>query len=189
MKCHYKYRGTMSRPREERIRSLASEAGQRDRARPRGAGRRRLGANVRWKDLKPVRAGRFLVHGSHDPRSAGAIADIGIEIEAGLAFGTGHTATRLGCLEMIDTRRDARGALRNTLDLGTGSAVLAIGLAETDTQIPGWANSTSTRWRSKCAREQPCTSTAASCSYVENFAAATCFHHSGFFAAVRPSST
>ena len=37
--------------------------------------------------LKPVRAGRFLVHGSHD-RDKVRINDLAIEIEAGQAFGT-----------------------------------------------------------------------------------------------------
>ncbi len=41
--------------------------------------------------LKPVRAGRFLVHGAHDRQKRHA-GDIAIEIEAGLAFGTGHHA-------------------------------------------------------------------------------------------------
>ncbi|MGE3305254.1 MAG: 50S ribosomal protein L11 methyltransferase [Rhizobiaceae bacterium] len=77
--------------------------------------------------LKPVRAGRFLVHGSHhrDVRRPG---DLAIEIEAGLAFGTGHHGTTAGCLEMIEavcTRENPR----NALDLGTGSAVLAIAIA------------------------------------------------------------
>ena len=39
--------------------------------------------------LKPVRAGRIFVHGSHD-RDQRRPSDIAIEIEAGLAFGTGH---------------------------------------------------------------------------------------------------
>lgn len=78
--------------------------------------------------LKPVRAGRFLVHGSHD-RDKRRIGDIAIEIEAGLAFGTGHHGTTAGCLEMIEcvVRREEP---RNALDLGTGSAVLAIALAK-----------------------------------------------------------
>jgi len=77
--------------------------------------------------LQPVRAGRFLVHGSHD-RHRRRIGDIAIEIEAGLAFGTGHHGTTAGCLEMIEAlvRRERP---RNALDLGTGSAVLAIGIA------------------------------------------------------------
>jgi len=78
--------------------------------------------------LQPVRAGRFLVHGSHD-RHRRRIGDLAIEIEAGLAFGTGHHGTTAGCLEMIDmvVRREHP---RNALDLGTGSAVLAIALAK-----------------------------------------------------------
>ncbi len=77
--------------------------------------------------LKPVRAGRFLVHGSHD-RGKRRTGEIAIEIEAGLAFGTGHHGTTAGCLDMIEqvVRREHP---RNALDLGTGSAVLAIALA------------------------------------------------------------
>ncbi|MBL8584951.1 MAG: 50S ribosomal protein L11 methyltransferase [Rhizobiaceae bacterium] len=77
--------------------------------------------------LKPVRAGRFLVHGSHD-RDRRRIGDIAIEIEAGLAFGTGHHGTTAGCLTVLEqvVRREKP---RNALDLGTGSGVLAIALA------------------------------------------------------------
>jgi ribosomal protein L11 methyltransferase len=77
--------------------------------------------------LKPVRAGRIVVHGAHD-RHRRRIGDIGIEIEAGLAFGTGHHGTTAGCLEMIQrvVRREKPG---NALDLGAGSAVLAIAMA------------------------------------------------------------
>jgi ribosomal protein L11 methyltransferase len=79
------------------------------------------------EELKPVRAGRFFVHGAHDrgKRNSGELA---IEIEAGLAFGTGHHGTTAGCLEMLEqvVRREHP---RNALDLGTGSAVLAIALA------------------------------------------------------------
>jgi ribosomal protein L11 methyltransferase len=76
--------------------------------------------------LKPVRAGRFLVHGSHD-RDKVRPNDVSIEIDAGQAFGTGHHGTTAGCLEMIDAVARAR-QIRNALDLGTGSGVLAIGL-------------------------------------------------------------
>jgi ribosomal protein L11 methyltransferase len=77
--------------------------------------------------LKPVRAGRFLIHGSHD-RDRRRIGDIAIEIEAGLAFGTGHHGTTSGCLDLI-AAVSRRQHPRNALDLGTGSGVLAIALA------------------------------------------------------------
>jgi ribosomal protein L11 methyltransferase len=51
--------------------------------------------------LKPVAAGRFLVHGSHD-RARLPGHRIGIEIEAALAFGTGHHGTTRGCLLALD---------------------------------------------------------------------------------------
>jgi ribosomal protein L11 methyltransferase len=83
--------------------------------------------------LKPVRAGRFLVHGSHD-RDAVRPNDLAIELEAGQAFGTGHHGTTAGCLEMIEMVMRARpGGPRGTgavLDLGTGSGVLAIAAAQ-----------------------------------------------------------
>lgn len=78
--------------------------------------------------LSPVRADRFLVHGSHD-RDRRRIGDLAIEIEAGLAFGTGHHGTTAGCLEML-AAVGRRERPRNALDLGTGSAVLAIALAK-----------------------------------------------------------
>lgn len=74
--------------------------------------------------LKPVRAGRFLVHGSHDADKVQP-NDIGILIEAGQAFGTGHHGTTAGCLNMIGDVLNSR-RVRNALDLGTGSGVLAI---------------------------------------------------------------
>ncbi|WP_279477612.1 50S ribosomal protein L11 methyltransferase [Aureimonas sp. SK2] len=78
--------------------------------------------------LKPVRAGRFLVHGAHD-RDKVLPNDLSIEIEAGQAFGTGHHGTTAGCLTMIESVVRRRRP-RNALDLGTGSAVLAIAFAK-----------------------------------------------------------
>lgn len=78
--------------------------------------------------LKPVRAGRFFVHGAHD-RDQRRQDDIAIEIEAGLAFGTGHHGTTAGCLEMLESAVGQEHP-QNALDLGTGSAVLAIALAK-----------------------------------------------------------
>ncbi|MCG6857234.1 MAG: 50S ribosomal protein L11 methyltransferase [Salaquimonas sp.] len=79
-------------------------------------------------DLKPVRAGRFIVHGSHD-RDTLQVHEIAIEIDAGIAFGTGHHGTTAGCLDMLDHCLKAR-RYRNALDLGTGSGVLAIAIAK-----------------------------------------------------------
>lgn len=78
--------------------------------------------------LKPVRAGRFLVHGSHD-RDKIQPGDIAIEIEAGEAFGTGHHGTTAGCLAEIDRLCSARD-FKSILDLGTGTGVLAIAVAK-----------------------------------------------------------
>ena len=77
--------------------------------------------------LVPVRVGRFVLHGSHD-RAAVAPNEIGIEIEAALAFGTGHHGTTQGCLRAIE-RAACRGRPRRILDLGTGTGVLAIAAA------------------------------------------------------------
>lgn len=79
-------------------------------------------------DLAPVRAGRFVVHGSHDAGCAAA-HEHAISIDAGMAFGTGHHGTTAGCLAMID-RELKRKKPRNALDLGSGSGVLAIAVAK-----------------------------------------------------------
>src|SRR5260370_32649940 len=78
--------------------------------------------------LTPVEAGRFIVHGAHD-RGRVPPNRIGIEIEAALAFGTGHHGTTRGCLMALDrfAKRRPKGGRANprVLDLGTGSGVLA----------------------------------------------------------------
>jgi ribosomal protein L11 methyltransferase len=77
--------------------------------------------------LTPVRAGRFLVHGSHD-RSRHPPASVAIEIDAGTAFGTGHHGTTLGCLIALDAILK-QGRPRRVLDIGSGTGVLAIAAA------------------------------------------------------------
>jgi ribosomal protein L11 methyltransferase len=90
--------------------------------------------------LKPVAAGRFAVHGAHD-RARVPDNRIGIEIEAALAFGTGHHGTTRGCLLALDRlcksmsrpmrvpRPRGRERSAGVLDLGTGSGILAVAAA------------------------------------------------------------
>jgi ribosomal protein L11 methyltransferase len=80
------------------------------------------------EDLVPVPAGRFVVHGRHD-RARIAANKLGIEIEAALAFGTGHHGTTRGCLLLLDQLLRSH-APRRGLDLGTGTGVLAIAAAK-----------------------------------------------------------
>lgn len=77
--------------------------------------------------LKIVRAGRFAIHGSHD-RDRIRPNETGIEIEAALAFGTGHHGTTLGCLRALERLARTQKPKR-ILDVGTGTAVLAIAAA------------------------------------------------------------
>jgi ribosomal protein L11 methyltransferase len=77
--------------------------------------------------LKPVVAGRFVIHGAHDrSRARGRIT---IEIEAAQAFGTGHHGSTRGCLLALDQVSKSAKPQR-ILDIGTGSGVLAIAAAK-----------------------------------------------------------
>jgi ribosomal protein L11 methyltransferase len=75
---------------------------------------------------EPVRVGRFLVHGAaaRDRLQPGQLS---VQVEAGLAFGSGEHATTQACLEALD--RLAGRRLAPVLDLGCGSGVLAIAAA------------------------------------------------------------
>ena len=74
------------------------------------------------KLLAPVRAGRFLVYGSHDADKADASL-INLQLDAGQAFGTGKHETTATCLTLIDQIPKKPSTL---LDIGTGSGVLAL---------------------------------------------------------------
>ncbi len=81
-------------------------------------------AQVR-RELTPVRAGPFLVYGRHDRDQLGP-SDIGLEIEAAMAFGTGHHGTTLGCLELTNLLAQKNFAPRQIADIGTGTGILAM---------------------------------------------------------------
>ena len=117
-------------PDEESLRELVAAAAGDDAARrvEFGLTEKRDWVANSLAGLAPVRAGRFLVHGAHD-RAALKINDIGIEIEAGLAFGTGHHGTTRGCLLHFD-RLLRRRRPRSVLDVGCGAGVLAIAAAK-----------------------------------------------------------
>ncbi len=85
------------------------------------------------QQLAPVRAGRFIVHGSHDAREPKP-HEIAVKIDASVAFGTGHHGTTAGCLDMLDHVLK-RSNFENVLDLGTGSGVLAIASAKAGCQV------------------------------------------------------
>jgi ribosomal protein L11 methyltransferase len=74
--------------------------------------------------LEPIRAGRFVVH---TPAHRDAVGDgeIGLEIAANRAFGTGHHATTAGCLETLDALKRRGRRFASIADVGTGTGLLA----------------------------------------------------------------
>ena len=74
--------------------------------------------------LQPIRAGRFFVH--TPMHYADRPADtVNLEIDAGLAFGTGQHATTAGCLDALDRLAVSGEQFSNIADIGTGTGLLA----------------------------------------------------------------
>jgi ribosomal protein L11 methyltransferase len=84
-------------------------------------------AHVR-RELAPVEAGRFFVYGGHDADKVPA-DKYPLLIEAAMAFGTGHHGTTLGCLRALDRLADTDFVAQRAVDIGCGTAVLAMGAA------------------------------------------------------------
>jgi len=73
--------------------------------------------------LGPIRAGRFFVHTPmhYADRPAGTV---NLEIDAGLAFGTGQHDTTAGCLAALDRLEVSGKRFANIADIGTGTGLL-----------------------------------------------------------------
>ncbi len=84
-------------------------------------------AHVR-RELQPVAAGRFFVHGSHDADKVPE-GSVPLRIEAAMAFGTGHHGTTKGCLLALDRLDQSGFKGRSVADIGCGTAVLAMAAA------------------------------------------------------------
>lgn len=80
-----------------------------------------------WKRFyKPFRAGKTLVVKPTWERYDPQIGDQVIEIDPGMAFGSGTHETTGMCLELLE---DALHGGEHVIDVGTGSGILAIGAA------------------------------------------------------------
>ncbi|MFO1201024.1 MAG: 50S ribosomal protein L11 methyltransferase [Tabrizicola sp.] len=86
-------------------------------------------AHVR-RELSPVDAGRFFVFGSHDADKVPE-GRVPLQIEATVAFGTGHHGTTLGCLLAFDRLLTAGWRPAKVADIGCGTAVLVMAAAAT----------------------------------------------------------
>lgn len=80
------------------------------------------------KDFPPFTCGPFYVYGSHavQPKPQGSLP---LLIDAAAAFGTGEHATTAGCLLALAGEKKLRTRTTHVLDMGCGTAILAIGAA------------------------------------------------------------
>lgn len=81
------------------------------------------------RNYPPLQIGRYFIYGSHftGPMPAGKIA---LKVEAATAFGTGEHASTNGCLQALD-RLSKKYSFKQPLDMGCGSAILAMAIAKT----------------------------------------------------------
>ena len=76
-----------------------------------------------------LRVGRFVVHGADRAADAGA-GEVGLRVELGMAFGSGEHESTRGCLMALDRLLRPHRRIGRVLDLGCGSAILAIAVAK-----------------------------------------------------------
>ena len=80
------------------------------------------------QNLPPVAIAPFYLHGSHDAPLNGGWHNI--EMQAGLAFGSGHHGTTQGCLVLFAELLKRHPRPLHIADIGCGSGVLAIAAAK-----------------------------------------------------------
>jgi ribosomal protein L11 methyltransferase len=80
---------------------------------------------IAYQAHPPLRLNRFVIYGSHDRPDLGP-GDIGLEIEAATAFGTGQHGTTAGCMLVLDELAEQDYRPTSVIDVGTGSGILAL---------------------------------------------------------------
>ncbi len=79
-------------------------------------------------ETRPSEIGRFWIHGSHIDQ-APPDGLVPVQLDAGLAFGSGEHATTEGCLRALDQVAKRR-RFAQVLDMGCGAGLLAIAAAK-----------------------------------------------------------
>lgn len=82
-----------------------------------------------FRQFPPFTIGPFFIHGSHCQDMV-PTGQIGLEIEAATAFGSGEHGTTSGCLILLDHLKNDGFAPARVLDMGCGSGILAIAAAK-----------------------------------------------------------
>jgi ribosomal protein L11 methyltransferase len=80
------------------------------------------------KDFPAFRMGRFYIYAAHDAAAIPA-GSLPLHIEAASAFGTGEHDTTSGCLLALELERKTRSHARHVMDMGCGTAILAMAAA------------------------------------------------------------
>lgn len=79
-----------------------------------------------YQQFAPFAVGDFYIYGSHYDGEKPA-DKIMLQIDAATAFGSGEHGTTAGCLDALQDLKTQGFTPQSTLDLGTGSGILAIG--------------------------------------------------------------
>jgi ribosomal protein L11 methyltransferase len=81
------------------------------------------------KDFPPFMVGRCYIYGSHAEQPIPANS-VPLKIDAAAAFGTGEHDTTAGCLVALQWLKKKRQNVREVIDMGCGTAILAIAAAK-----------------------------------------------------------